>query len=233
MAVNEYGQPVGEPLDFKVPPVPKPVTLKGRYCQVVPMDKKYGPELYNINFEGFPVDEVNKRWTYLLSEPPKTEQEYLDWYDEATDAKDMLFFTVLDSKTNKPVGTFSYLRIDPEKGSIEVGNVNFSLAMSGSPISTEAQYLLMKHAFDLGYRRYEWKCDAYNMPSRKAALRLGFTFEGIFRNWFHYKGRNRDTAWFSVTDGEYPALEKAFLQWLEPTNFDSNGHQLKKLEDFR
>lgn len=233
MAVNKYGQPVGEPLDFKPPPYPKNVHLKGKYCEIVPMDRKYAADLYESNFKSFPREEAEKRWTYMLSEPPANVEEYTEWYDYATDAEGFVYLTVLDLKTGKPVGTYSYLRIEPSLGTIEVGNVNFSLSMSGTPISTEAQYLLMKHAFELGYRRYEWKCDSCNAPSRKAAARLGFTYEGMFRNWFPYKGRNRDTTWFSVTDYEFPKLEAAFKAWLDPSNFNEDGTQKVKLEDFR
>jgi RimJ/RimL family protein N-acetyltransferase len=132
------------------------------------------------------------------------------------------------------VGIVSYLRIDPVNGSIEVGWVTWSPLMQRSAISTEAHYLLMKHAFEeLGYRRYEWKCNALNGPSMKAAERLGFTYEGTFRQAVIVKGRNRDTAWFSMIDKEWPTLRSAFEAWLKPDNFDADGRQRKRLEDFR
>src|SRR5471032_1422936 len=133
-----------------------------------------------------------------------------------------------------PIVTLSLMRIDRANEFIEVGNVAFSPLLKRTPIATEAQYLLMKHAFDeLGYRRYEWKCDALNAPSRQAAARLGFQFEGIFRQAVLYKGRTRDTAWFSIIDGEWPTVRAAFEQWLAPENFDAEGGQRKSLTDVR
>jgi RimJ/RimL family protein N-acetyltransferase len=137
---------------------------------------------------------------------------------------------VVDQATGNAVGTLSLMRIDPAHGAIEVGNVTFSPLMKRTPVSTEAQYLLMKFVFDaLGYRRYEWKCDALNAPSRQAALRLGFSFEGIFRQAVIYKGRSRDTAWFSIIDSEWPARRAAFERWLAADNFDASGQQRSKL----
>ena len=123
----------------------------------------------------------------------------------------------------------SYLRIDPNSGSIEVGGINFSPLLQRKPAATEAMYLMMKHAFELGYRRYEWKCNALNAPSRKAAQRLGFSYEGIFRQALVVKGRNRDTAWYAAIDSEWPALDAAFSQWLSVDNFDALGIQKTKL----
>jgi RimJ/RimL family protein N-acetyltransferase len=127
----------------------------------------------------------------------------------------------------------SYLRIEPAQGSVEVGHLQFSPLMQRTPVATEAMYLMMKHAFELGYRRYEWKCDSLNAGSRRAAARLGFTFEGIFRQAIVYKGRNRDTAWFSVLDSEWPALDAAFQAWLDPGNFDTDGRQRRSLAALR
>ena len=141
---------------------------------------------------------------------------------------------LIDSRTGQAVGLASYLRINPEHGVIEVGHLHFSPVLQKTAAATEAMYLMMKHAFEvLGYRRYEWKCDSLNTPSRKAALRLGFTFEGIFRQALVYKGRSRDTAWFSMLDGEWPELKKAFEQWLHPDNFTRDGQQLDKLQAFQ
>jgi len=131
----------------------------------------------------------------------------------------------------QPVGVASYLRIAPASGTIEVGHIHYSPRLRRSPIATEAMYLLMERAFSLGYRRYEWKCDALNAPSRAAARRLGFSYEGVFRHATVYKGRNRDTAWFSAVDSEWPALQTAFQAWLAPGNFDDEGRQRIRLAD--
>ena len=138
----------------------------------------------------------------------------------------------VDRKTDEAVGLGSYLRINPKEGSIEVGHLKFSSLMQRTTIATEAMFLKMEYAFGLGYRRYEWKCDALNAPSRRAAERLGFKFEGIFRQATHYRGRNRDTAWFSIIDTEWPTVKSAHRQWLKPTNFDENGKQIKSLSFF-
>lgn len=141
---------------------------------------------------------------------------------------------MIDRATNRAVGTLALMRIDPANGVIEVGSVTFSPLLKRTPASTEAQYLLMKYAFDtLGYRRYEWKCDDLNAPSRKAAVRLGFRYEGTFRQAIVYKGRNRDTAWYSIVDGEWPAVAAAFEAWLSPDNFDTQGSQRQSLTAIR
>ncbi len=133
--------------------------------------------------------------------------------------------------TNKAIGVASYLRIDPASGSIEVGHINYSPMLQRTPAATEAMYLMMQRVFELGYRRYEWKCDALNARSRAAAQRYGFSFEGVFRQATVYKGRNRDTAWYAAIDQEWPALQAAFLQWLDPANFDQDGRQRVRLAD--
>jgi RimJ/RimL family protein N-acetyltransferase len=147
------------------------------------------------------------------------------------DGDDPLFFAIVDEETGKAVGVASYLRIDPRNGSIEVGHLRFSSLLQRNPAATEAMYLMMKRAFELGYRRYEWKCDSLNAPSRAAALRLGLSFEGVFRHAMVYKGRNRDTAWFAATDLDWPGLERAFVRWLDPDNFDAQGRQRSRLSE--
>ncbi len=142
---------------------------------------------------------------------------------------DPLFHTILDSD-DVPVGLASYLRIDPDNGSIEVGHIHYSPLLQRQPAGTEAMFLMMSQVFDeLGYRRYEWKCDALNASSRRAAERLGFTYEGTFRQATHYKGRNRDTAWFSIIDKDWPRICDAFNLWLELANFDDSGKQKSSL----
>ena len=142
---------------------------------------------------------------------------------------DPLCFAVIDKATGHAVGVATYMRITPAAGTIEVGHINFSPVLQRTPIATEAMYLMMRRVFELGYRRYEWKCDALNAPSRAAAQRLGFSFEGVFRNALVYKGRSRDTAWYSITDSEWPAIRDAFEQWLAPDNFDAHGSQRVQL----
>ena len=153
-----------------------------------------------------------------------------DWISTDCLGDDPCFFSVIDLASGRAVGVASYLRIDPANGVIEVGHIHFSPLMQGKPISTEAMYLMMRQVFDvLGYRRYEWKCDALNEPSCAAARRLGFLFEGTFRQATMYKGRNRDTAWFAILDREWPLAREAFEAWLAPDNFDEEGVQLERL----
>lgn len=175
------------------------------------------------------LDASGKMWTYLPYGPFDSLAAYRAWLVEMGARHDPFFYTILDASTNQPVGLASYLRIDPTSGAIEVGHLHFSPLLQRTPAATEAMFLMMQHAFALGYRRYEWKCDSLNAPSRAAALRLGFTFEGIFRQALIVKGRNRDTAWFSITDQEWPTLKEAFLSWLAPTNFDERGGQRERL----
>jgi RimJ/RimL family protein N-acetyltransferase len=144
---------------------------------------------------------------------------------------DPLFYVVIDPQSGKAVGVASYLRIDPKNGTIEVGHIKFSPLIQRTRMATESMFQMMKRVFDLGYRRYEWKCDALNAPSRAAALRLGFTFEGVFRQASVYKDRNRDTAWYSVIDLEWPTLNAAFTCWLAPENFDNTGKQRRSLSE--
>ena len=156
---------------------------------------------------------------------------YRDWMHGVCARDDPLFHAIIDAASGKAVGVASYLRIDPAAGSIEVGHLLYSPLLQRTRAATEAMYLMMKRAFDLGYRRYEWKCDALNAPSRAAAQRLGFSYEGVFRQATVYKGRNRDTAWLSVIDREWPELEQAYTRWLAPANFDADGKQRLRLAD--
>ena len=172
-------------------------------------------------------------WTYLFSGPFADFAEYHAWLEPKPASEDPLFFAFVDLATGRAVGLGSYLRIEPANGVIEVGHLQFSPRMQRTPVATEAMYLMMRNAFALGYRRYEWKCDALNAASRRAAERLGFRFEGIFRQAIVYKDRNRDTAWFSVIDSEWPALDAAFRAWLDPANFDAEGRQRRSLVDLR
>ena len=166
--------------------------------------------------------------------PHATREAWQDWLAVAEASADPLWHTIMDAQSGRALGIACYLRMDLNMGSIEVGGLLYSPALQKTPIATEAMYLMMARAFDaLGYRRYEWKCDAFNAPSRAAALRLGFQYEGVFRQHMVYRGRTRDSAWFSILDREWPRLRQAFEGWLSPENFDGEGRQKKALADFR
>jgi len=173
-------------------------------------------------------------WTYLPRGPFATAGAYREWAESAALLDDPLTHTIIDNATGEAVGTAAYMRIDAASGVIEVGSITYSPRLQRRPAGTEAMYLMMRRVFDeLGYRRYEWKCNSLNMPSRAAALRLGFQYEGLFRQATLTRGRNRDTMWFSVTDRDWPALRDAFERWLDPANFDAAGRQRQSLASFR
>ncbi|WP_370674851.1 GNAT family N-acetyltransferase [Pleomorphomonas sp. PLEO] len=229
--LDANGNPVGPVVDGWSPrPRPSHTALEGRTVRLEPLSTVHVPDL----FAAYSADESGRMWTYLSVGPFSSEADLGVWIAPLIPSEDPLFFAAVDKASGRAVGIVSYLRIDPVNGSIEVGWVTWSPLMQKSAISTEAHYLLMKNAFDgLGYRRYEWKCNALNLPSMKAAERLGFTFEGTFRQAVIVKGRNRDTAWFSVIDSEWPALKASFEAWLMPDNFDGEGRQKKRLQEFR
>jgi RimJ/RimL family protein N-acetyltransferase len=169
-------------------------------------------------------------WTYMGYGPFAQAQDYTAWAEAAARGEDPLFHAIVDRRSDRAVGVTAYLRIEPAVGVLEVGHIAYAPALQRTAAATEAMYLLLRRAFDeLGYRRYEWKCDALNAPSRAAALRLGFRFEGIFRQATVYKGRNRDTAWYSIIDREWPARRAAFEAWLDPLNFTADGRQIRPL----
>jgi RimJ/RimL family protein N-acetyltransferase len=212
---NDLGQPMGFPLPgWSPPPTPLRAPMEGRYCRLEP-----------------PSDTDGRSWTYLAYGPFRDVASYRTWLGETCLADDPLFFAVIDRADGRPAGLVSYLRIAPASGSIEVGHIHYSPRLQRSPAATEAMFLMMRWAFESGYRRYEWKCDALNAASRAAAQRLGLSFEGIFRQATVYKGRNRDTAWYAAIDAEWPALREAFRAWLDPDNFDGNGRQRTRLSD--
>jgi RimJ/RimL family protein N-acetyltransferase len=224
---NALDQPVGLPVtDWFPPPRPQRTQLDGRYCRLEPLDSsRHGADLHAANS----LDLEGRMWTYLFAEPFKTLAEFTIWLEAREDSLDPLYFAIIDSGLGRATGLASYLRIDTTHGSIEVGHLAYSPLLQRTRAATEAMYLMMKHAFELGYRRYEWKCDSLNTTSLRAAERLGFRFEGIFRQAAIYKGRNRDTAWFSVIDSEWPEREREFLAWLDPSNFDGDGRQIRPL----
>jgi RimJ/RimL family protein N-acetyltransferase len=202
---------------------PKPVVLPGR---VVTLSPFHQASQAKVLYEGTHGPEKDNLWRYMHDGPFAGLADYEAAFSLKEKSVDPLFWAIIDNAAGLPVGQASYLRIEPAQRSIEVGNIIFTPALQRSPGATEAMYLMARHVFDhLGYRRYEWKCNALNQPSRRAALRLGFTFEGIFRQHMIVKGRNRDTAWFSMLDSEWPQLQSNFEQWLEPSNFDAAGRQ--------
>jgi RimJ/RimL family protein N-acetyltransferase len=163
--------------------------------------------------------------------PFETAGEFTKWVSSIDSSTDPLFYAIIDLATEKPVGIAAYLRIDTHNRTVEVGWLTFSSQLRRSAAATEAMYLMATHAFNLGFRRYEWKCNALNAPSIAAAERLGFSFEGLFRNAVIVKGHNRDTAWFAFTDGDWPAIKQAHETWLNPSNFDESGNQKSSLRD--
>ncbi|WP_110630166.1 GNAT family N-acetyltransferase [Salinicola salarius] len=233
--INEYGQPVGPVIDgWQPPPAPRAEILEGRFCRLEPLDvSAHAPTLWRAWQPSDPDiadDHDGKaRWTYLGGRGFDDEAGCRRWLKTMTASDDPHCYAIIDPADDQAVGMATYLRIVPVDGSIEIGHLNFSPRMARTPISSEALMLLIRHVFELGYRRVEWKCDALNAPSRRAAERLGFRFEGIFRQHRVVNGRNRDTAWFSILDGEWPAIRECHRRWLAPDNFDAGGRQRQSL----
>jgi RimJ/RimL family protein N-acetyltransferase len=201
----------------------QPVVLPGRVVTLRPFARSLQAAAL---YEATHGPEQDSLWRYMHDGPFASFAEYEAAFEKKEKSVDPMFFAIVDNATGLPVGQASYLRIEPAHRSIEVGNIIFSPALQRRCGATEAMYLMARHAFhDLGYRRYEWKCNALNQPSRRAALRLGFTFEGVFRQHMIIKGRNRDTAWFAMLDSEWPLLQANFERWLAPSNFDETGRQ--------
>lgn len=225
---NEFNQEIGFLIEnWQGLPKPPHQVLQGRYCHVEPMDvDKHAEKL----FENLMLDNQGDSWTYLPYGPFHTLPEFRKWIIDLKHVEpDTQLYSILNNQ-QQPVGVAGYLRINPQHGVIEIGHLHFSKLLQRTPAATEAMFLMMRHAFDdLGYRRYEWKCHSFNEPSKKAALRFGFKFEGVFRQNFVIKQRNRDTAWFSIIDSEWPDLKKKFERWLDPKNFDTNGNQIISL----
>lgn len=214
--------------NWRPPPRPGRDTLIGRYCRVEALDPaSHASSLHRANA----LDRDGHMWMYLPYGPFRTLDDYLDWMKSTCLGPDPLFFVIIDVATGDATGLASYMRIEPRYGSIEVGHLAYSPRLQRTRAATEAMYLMMKYAFDLGYRRYEWKCNTLNRASRRAAQRLGLSFEGIFRQAAIIKGRNRDTAWYATIDKEWPELAAAFQQWLDPANFDNKEKQRVRLAD--
>jgi RimJ/RimL family protein N-acetyltransferase len=228
---NEHGQPIGPPLaDWTPRARPPTATLVGRFCRVEKLlPHKHAADLFAANSQ----DKDGRNWTYLGVGPFPTIETYHAWLTSVAPGQDPLFHAIVDQSTGKAVGVASLMRIDPANGVVEVGHINYSPLLQGKPHATEAMFLLMRRVFDeLGYRRYEWKCDSLNAPSRAAALRYGFKYEGEFRQAAVYKGRSRDTTWYSIIDTEWPAIKAGYQAWLDPQNFDASGQQRGKLSEF-
>jgi RimJ/RimL family protein N-acetyltransferase len=213
-------------------PRPERRTFEGRLVRLEPVSAEpHAAELYRASHEDEAARQV---WTYLFHGPYPDEAAFAAWAEQAERSPDPLFFTVVEQASGRAMGVVSLMRIDPAMGVIEVGNIWYAPALQRTPMPTGAMQLLFAHVFDeLGYRRLEWKCNALNEPSRRAALRFGFTFEGVFRQHMVVKGRNRDTAWYAMLDHEWPALRTAYAAWLDPANFDGAGRQLRRLEEVR
>ena len=228
MPVNEYGQIIGESVvghtSGKLPAID---FLEGRYARIEALSvEKHAEDLLAV----YGPDTPREMWTYLFQEPVEDMKELFNLLNQMLARKDRFFYAILDRETGKTLGTFSLMRIDQNNRVIEVGTVIFSPELRGTRIGTEAQYLLARYVFEkLNYRRYEWKCDALNLPSRRAAERLGFVYEGTFRQAVVYKGRTRDTDWLSMIDKDWPQVKARLETWLAPKNFDKNGQQIKSL----
>lgn len=224
--INELGQPIGRALPgWTAPPFPPHVALAGQYCRVEPLHARHARDLW----EAQRADPQGARWTYSFHGPYPDFADYQDWVRGAQASVDPQFYAVLDAE-GRACGSCAYMRIEPRHGVIEIGNIYFAPRLARTRAATECLYLLMANAFALGYRRYEWKCDSCNLPSRAAATRLGFTYEGTFRQAIVNKGRNRDTTWFAVIDADWHGgLRDAYLQWLDAANFDTQGRQKQRL----
>ncbi|MFY0309927.1 GNAT family N-acetyltransferase [Leisingera sp. D0M16] len=230
--INEHGQPIGAPLpDWQGARLPGHTGMTGRYCRVEPLDDaRHTADL----FAAFSQDKSGAIWTYIPWAPFGTEQELRTWVQGASGVDAQPYFAIVNGASGRAEGIASYMRIKPEHGVIEVGGITYAPSLQQTPAATEAMFLMMARVFNnLGYRRYEWKCDALNAPSCRAAERLGFTYEGLFRQAVVYKGRNRDTAWYAVLDGDWPRLEAAYAEWLDPGNFDDQGLQKRSLSQLR
>ena len=205
---------------FSIPPHPKGISIKGKLVDLKPLiASEFSEELFISNA----IDKEGINWAYLPYGPFENQANYAKWIKSFEEGDDPIFFAIISKKLKKAIGIASFLRINPTKGLIEVGHINYSPLLQKTTEATEAMFLMMKWVFDNGYRRYEWKCNALNLKSRRAAQRLGFSYEGVFRQMTISKGRNRDTAWFAIIDKEWAEIEKCFDQFLSESNFDNNG----------
>ena len=225
------GLPIGPEVPAHAAARPERLVIAGRFIRLEPLDgDRHAPSLWQ---ETHGID-ATARWQYLFDEPFADESSFRDFVARKAVSTDPLFYAIIDQSTGRAVGFETLMRVEPAHRCTEVGNILYGKSLQRTPGATEAQYLLMRYIFEeLGYRRFEWKCNALNEPSRRAALRLGFTFEGIFRHHMIVRGRSRDTAWYSMLDDEWPAAKAAFERWLAPANFDSAGVQRQSLAALR
>lgn len=226
MPQDAFGQEIGAPLaNWRPPPPPPRTPIAGRYCRLEPIDaRRHAADL----FAAYAAAPDARDWTYLPLERPTDVDGLRALIAAQSLSRDPLHFAVLEA-AGRAVGSAALMRIDPPNGVIEVGHINFAPHLKRTRAGTEAIFLFMRLAFQLGYRRFEWKCDSLNAPSRRAAERFGFTFEGIFRQAVVTKGRNRDTSWYAIVDRDWPRIEAALEAWLAPGNFDAAGQQLRPL----
>jgi RimJ/RimL family protein N-acetyltransferase len=228
--INHLGQPIGFPLPgWTARPRPPRTAMVGQWCTVEMIDPaRHAADL----FAAYALDKEGRNWTYLPYGPFAAFEDFRAWLEQDSRGDDPLRHVIIEHRSGRAAGVASLMRIDPAAGVIEVGGIHYAPPLQRTPAATEAMYLMMRRVFDeLGYRRYEWKCDALNAASQRAALRFGFVFEGVFRNHMIVKGRSRDTAWFAMTDAGWPARKAAFEQWLDPANFDTEGRQKVRLSE--
>ncbi|KIW26424.1 hypothetical protein, variant [Cladophialophora immunda] len=229
---KEMPQKIGPPVSCAPGPRPSRITLTATTVILEPLMPSHATELYDI-VKG---DNNHRLWTYLFDNPYESLAAFQEAVTAKSQSEDPMFFAVVDQKTAKPVGWISLMRIDTRHCVVEAGNILFSPLLQRTKAATEAMYVLAKYVFEtLHYRRYEWKCDNLNTPSKRAAIRFGFTFEGIFRKHMVYKGRSRDTCWFSMTDDDWfeGGVKRGFEEWLDEGNFGEDGTQRRRLEDVR
>lgn len=231
MAINQYGQPVGEPLaQWHALPRPQEVTLTGKFCRLTMLDAERD---FAALFAAYQLAPDGRDWTYLMRERPDSPQELRAHLENLQANPALVNLVVFDLATDMPVGTVAFMRIEEASGVLEIGHVCWSPLMKQRSCATEAIYLMLRHTFDeLGYRRCEWKCDSLNAPSRQAAQRFGFQYEGRFLQALVTKGRNRDTDWFAMIDQNWPQIRSAFEGWLADENFGTDGQQIQRLQAF-
>ncbi|EHJ57727.1 hypothetical protein HMPREF9318_01650 [Streptococcus urinalis FB127-CNA-2] len=229
MAYNQFGQPIGQPINhFQKGQVPQFDSIKGKTVTVEKVKS------YHLNglFDLFGQSTPEQSFTYMSFEPFKSKEAFQGHFNYMLTSQDSYFLVIIDNQSQQIVGSFSLMRIDPNFRVVEMGWVFYSPQLQASKMATEAQFLVMQYVFEnLKYRRYEWKCDSLNQASKNAAKRLGFSYEGTFRQALVYKNRNRDTDWFSILDKEWPNQKERFIKWLDDSNFDENGKQKKSLQD--
>ena len=228
--INKSELPIGDAVPGWTGVAAPPRTpMFGRFCNLEPLEvDRHLDDL----FEAYAEDTQGRIWTYMAEEPFATLDDFRAWMEPASQTNDPLFHAIIDTSNGKAMGMAAYMRIKPVFGVIEVGSISYSPRLQKTTAATEAMFLMMQRVFDeLAYRRYEWKCDSLNAASGRAAGRLGFTYDGLFKQAILYKGRNRDTAWYSILDSDWPKIRKATLQWLDAENFDGKGRQKLKLKD--